>query len=328
MRRGATLYLHYPCFDGVVSAVLARNFLEREGWQFRKFVPISYEHQTHWPLTKLKGPCAVVDFMYHPGVQFWADHHSTTFLNEALRAEFQRRKRVRSAWQFLDTRATSCAGLLWRKLPEFPSSQRARLYEMVRWADKIDSARYASVEEAIWGGVPAMQIAFSLLRGPEKSYCVFLLNALRAGSLAEVAQLSRVRGRYSQARAAIEKGLDRFKEHARLEDEIVTFDIAASSHDIISRYAPYYFFPRARYSIGMVREAGRAPKITAMRNPWRNFESVHLGEIFRGFGGGGHQRVGAVILKGQRSAEAAAVLRKLVAEVRMQDMRETAPAVA
>lgn len=327
MRRGATLYLHYPCFDGVVSAVLARNFLEHEGWQFRKFVPISYEHQTHWPLTKLKGPCAVVDFMYHPGVQFWADHHSTTFLNDALRVEFQRRKRVRGAWQFLDTRAASCAGLLWRKLP-FPASQRARLHEMVRWADKIDSARYAGVEEAIWGDVPGMQIAFSLLRGQEKSYCVFLLNALRSGSLAEVAQMPRVRSRYSQARAAIEKGLGRFKEHARLEDEIVTFDIVASTHDIISRYAPYYFFPRARYSIGVVRETGGTAKITAMRNPWRNFESVHLGEIFKGFGGGGHQRVGAVILKDQRPSEVAAVLRELVGEVRMQDMRETAPAVA
>jgi hypothetical protein len=328
MHRGATLYLHYPCFDGVVSAVLARDFLERQGWRFRKFVPISYGHQTHWPATKLKGPCAVVDFMYHPGVQFWADHHSTTFLNDVLRTQFQRRKRVRGAWQFLDTRASSCAGLLWRKLPEFPASQRFRLHEMVRWADKIDSARYASVEEAIWGDVPAMQISFSLLRGREKSYCSFLLNALRSGNLAEVARMPRILGRYNEVREATERGLGRFRELAKLEDEIVTFDITSNRRDIISRYAPYYFYPRARYSIGVVREPGGAAKITAMRNPWRNFESVHLGEIFKTQGGGGHQRVGAVILKGARVAEAATILRELVAEVRLQDARETAPAVA
>jgi hypothetical protein len=311
-----------------VSAVLARDFLERQGWRFRKFVPISYEHQAHWPTTKLKGPCAVVDFMYHPGVRFWADHHSTTFLDDALRAEFQRRKRVRGAWQFLDTRASSCAGLLWRKLPEVPASQRARLHEMVRWADKIDSARYASVEEAIWGDVPAMQISFSLLRSSDKNYCGFLLGALRSGSLEEVAGMPRVRSRYNEVREATEKGLGRFREHTQLEDEIVTFDVTSSKRDIISRYAPYHFYSRARYSIGVVREPGGAAKITAMRNPWRNFESVHLGEILKEFGGGGHQRVGAVILRRARAGEAAAILRELVTEVRLQDTRETAPAVA
>ena len=33
-----------------------------------------------------------------------------------------------------------------------------------------------------------------------------------------------------------------------------------------------------------------------MRNPWLDFASVPLGEIFRKYGGGGHQRVGSVIV--------------------------------
>lgn len=44
-------------------------------------------------------------------------------------------------------------------------------------------------------------------------------------------------------------------------------------------------------------------KILVMRNPWLEFESVPLGEICARFGGGGHQRVGAVALKGERVRE-------------------------
>src|SRR5437867_9299784 len=81
MRREGTLYLHFPCFDGLVSAVLASDFLEQNGWKFnRRFCPVNYHLRPTWISSHLRPPCAVVDFLYHSDAQFWADHHSTTFL--------------------------------------------------------------------------------------------------------------------------------------------------------------------------------------------------------------------------------------------------------
>jgi nanoRNase/pAp phosphatase (c-di-AMP/oligoRNAs hydrolase) len=52
-----------------------------------------------------------------------------------------------------------------------------------------------------------------------------------------------------------------------------------------------------------------------MRNPWLNFESFHLGEFMRRFGGGGHQRVGSVVLPAEQNEEAGNIWRKLLQEL-------------
>jgi hypothetical protein len=190
---------------------------------------------------------------------------------------------------------------------------------MVEWADKIDSARYDSVEEAILGDAPALQIRASLMlddRNPE--YGERLLRALRSCTLGEVSQLPEVRTRSAQVRLLMEAGLDRFRSAVRLaEREIVVFDVNGEGV-MISRYAPYFFFPQARYSAGIVRTKEGA-KITAMRNPWRHFSSAPLGKIFSALGGGGHQRVGALLLPGGRGEDATQILEVVLQEIRQQD---------
>jgi nanoRNase/pAp phosphatase (c-di-AMP/oligoRNAs hydrolase) len=71
---------------------------------------------------------------------------------------------------------------------------------------------------------------------------------------------------------------------------------------LLSRYAPYLDYPKARYSVGIM-DSGDGAKITAMRNPWRRFRSVPLGQIFSHYGGGGHQRVASVLLKDRQEAQ-------------------------
>ena len=111
--------------------------------------------------------------------------------------------------------------------------------------------------------------------------------------------------------------MDRFAKGSKVEDGIVVFDVD-SSGVIVNRYAPYFFFPDARYSAGIVRSA-RGATITAMRNPWREFPSVFLGRIFEKFGGGGHQRVGALLLAGDRVKEADFILEQILKETREED---------
>lgn len=313
--RNSTLYFHYPCFDGLVSAVLASEFLENhEDWHIEEFQPVDYTLRESWLSSELKKPCAIVDFLYHPQAEFWADHHQTSILTTAAKEDFQRRKSKSSL--LFDPRARSCASLIFRHLRRF-LTHKPYLKEMAEWAEKIDSAAYSSVKEAILGDAPALRIARTLSgedeTGPE--YAKFLLRELRDHDLSYVAALDEVRSREDRVRRSILNGLESVKARLRLEaGDVAVFDARQRGDQVISRYAPYYFEPKARYSIAVVRSPGGI-RITAMRNPWRRFRSIPLGRALAKFGGGGHERVGAVQLPADHRERVRDVVKSLLSEM-------------
>jgi hypothetical protein len=311
--KSAALYFHYPCFDGLVSGVLAWAFLENcENWRIERFCPVNYELRESWGSTQLHIPAAVVDFLYHPQASFWADHHVSTFLTRGAQEEYEWRKS--RACLLFDEKAGSCASLLWDHLhSRIPDA--ARYQELVFWAEKIDSASYSSTHEAIWGDAPALRISFSLMLQNGIDYAQLLLKELRTGNLYRVAQLAPVSARFNEVRRRIAAGLKRVEGQVVLRDGIATFDVQAKDNEIISRYIPYHFFPEARYSIGVIRSSAGV-RVTAMRNPWRNFESIALGKLFEEFGGGGHHRVGAVVIGPERADQVQQVVDRLVSEMR------------
>lgn len=313
-----TLYFHYPCFDGLVSCVLASELLTKEkGWNAVRFFPVTYDDRKNWISRRLVSPFAIVDFLYHPKASFWADHHITTFANEQLKSQFKRHHD--ESRMLFDAEAPSCASLLWRHFAKFLDH---RYSEMVFWADKIDSAKYASVREALFGDAPALQINASLMLRNDLDYCRLLVQELHSKNLDRVAELPSVQERYEEVRRRREAGLERMEGRVRLEDgDIVTFDIEAAENEVVSRYAPYYFFEQARYSIGVVRLEDKI-RITAMRNPWLDFESIPLGKVFKRFGGGGHQRVASVILPVEQSEQVSEIVGQVKQEMRNQSTAE------
>ena len=89
-RREMVLYVHFPCFDGVVSAVLAKATLEMGSKAVvRKIVPVTYDVRDRWLNTRLEKHAVVVDFLFHPDAEYWADHHKTTFLSESAARSFR-----------------------------------------------------------------------------------------------------------------------------------------------------------------------------------------------------------------------------------------------
>jgi len=316
MMQVAQLYFHSPCFDGIVSGVLAWDLLEtQEGWCIEEFHAVNYQSKSEWLSTKLSPNAAVLDFLYHPDARFWADHHSTTFLTEEARREFENR---RSRWLIYDKRSGSCALLLWKHFLAAFGYRNQRYQHLVEWADRIDSARYASVEQAIFGMEPALQINLSLAGDDGPEYCINLLKLVKSETLEYVAALPEVRERSTHAESLIREGMQRFVKDSRLEPDGIVVYVVDSTDVIISRYAPYYIFPDARYSVGLVTSPDGA-SIRAMRSPWREFPSVPLGDIFSRFGGGGHERVGALILPTERMAEARAILDRILFEIRREE---------
>ena len=317
MANGAHLYFHSPCFDGIVSGVLTWDFLETsQSWSIEDIRSVNYDAKSTWLSTSLNTKSAVVDFLYHPDAQFWADHHGTTFLNEEAKRDYERRI---SPWLVYDEYSGSCALLLWKHLASSFGYRNIRYESLVEWADRIDSARYASVEEAIFGTQPALRINLSLAVKDGPEYYSNLVKLLKCETLEEVAALPEVKARAEHAESMIRSGMDRFVKGSRLEqDGIAVFDVD-STDAIISRYAPYYIFPEARYSVGIVGSPNGA-SITAMRNPWWEFPSVPLGKIFSRFGGGGHRRVGALVLTNERAEEASHILEQIISEIRKEEV--------
>ena len=308
------LFFHSPCFDGIASAVLCWDFFAQRGEaNVVRLHPVGYERKDSWLAKPLPPRSAVVDFLFHPTAMFWIDHHATTFLTAAVEEEFQAAHSTN--WVY-DNRSRSCAALLRRHLRRSFRYHNPKYDALLDWADRIDSATYRDVKEAVLAPTAALQISLSLA-GAEPEYCEHLVRQLRTRSISSVAKSPRVQRRVSRAKASLREGLRQFGKTAHLEDDIVVFDFDAKNSSV-SRYAPYYFYPKARYSIGLTR-TGDDAKITAMRNPWRHFESVPIGSIFARYGGGGHQRVGSVILKGEANGSARKILTELHAEIRDRD---------
>lgn len=309
----ATLYFHYPCFDGTVSAALAWEFLEQhKGWSVDELCPVNYTVRNGWLSSDLKHPVAIVDFLYHPSADFWADHHATSMLTKEAEVDYQRRRAEFPL--YFDEQAGSCASLLFRHLgdalagkPHFP--------EIVEWAEKIDSARYESVEEAILGDAPALRINRSILLEPGAEYARFLCKELRNHPLDHVAALNEVKTRQDEVERRTRAGLKQVEKHITMEPgAVATFEAELTKDEMINRYSAYYFAPDARYSVGIIHsEEGTA--ITAMRNPWREFPSVELGKLFSTFGGGGHQRVGSIFIPKNESQRVPNVVKSLLSQL-------------
>ncbi len=342
-----SLYFHSPCFDGIVSCLLSSQFLEQEhGWpnlERQRLVPVNYDLRDQWLGDRLGQAAAVVDFHYHPDALFWADHHVTTFLTPEARRDFERRQsaeaRRNSEVLLFDPKADSCSVILWDRFGESFRKLRPQYEELVEWSRKIDSAQYDSVEEAIFGTAPALFINSSLAM-TRPGYPERLVRWLRGHSLDEVASLPEVREMTERARDLSRQSLQRFRPPADAakslfcsgsdgdkdkdrDTVILSHDgivlLRANSQDIlVDRYAPYYFFPNARYSISVVRH-GDKTAITAMRNPWLEFPSVPLGEIFETVGGGGHERVGASIVSPTDLKVVEERVQKILEQIRVRE---------
>jgi len=64
----------------------------------------------------------------------------------------------------------------------------------------------------------------------------------------------------------------------------VSFDVDASGV-LVSRYAPFLFFPDADYSVGISRSTNTA-KITSNAESLEEKQRVALGKLFSSLGGG------------------------------------------
>ncbi|HEV8242249.1 MAG TPA: hypothetical protein VGS57_22975 [Thermoanaerobaculia bacterium] len=307
------LYFHAPCFDGITSAALLHDFLRHhEGADSVELHTANYHLNPTWAQLELAAPASVVDFLYHPDAEIWFDHHPTTFLSPAFERDFASRRSSRRAYEPV---ATSCSLFLWRHLFDAFGFRIEAMAEKVFAADRIDSARYESAAEALFSAAPALRINASLAVGETDEYSKRLVRAFLVDSLAEIAGSAEVSAKYRQYQGLRDLGLQRFVAGAHLESDGIVVFVVDGAGALVNRYAPFYYFPDAPYSLGVVYD-GKSGKITAMRNPWLSFESVPLGQIMARFGGGGHQRVGSTRVNAASPEDAGKLMPRILGALR------------
>jgi hypothetical protein len=316
--RKGHMYVHWPCFDGASSAAITADFLEKNKiWKKTEFHEANYHLKEDWKNIRLQRPCAIPDFLYHSRAGLWMDHHEDPFVSVYFR---QRYRKVINPFHYLDEEAPSCAGLAWRYFHEVFGYQNPHFEELAHWADIIDHARFSKVEEAVFGGAPALTISLGIMMDSGDGYCERLIRYLMTLSLEQVARIPEVEQRFNRVQGLTPLGLERFRSHAILNDDGIVVCDLDDSDTAVPRFAAFYLFPEARYSAEIRRSPGQA-KVRINMNTWLDFESVNLAEIVQRIlpGGGGHGGIGTITLYGDDVALASEKLAAVIAEIRKEE---------
>ncbi len=259
---------------------------------------------------------ACVDFRFcaDPKMRWWFDHHPTAFQPSALREVFD--KASSPTW-FFDPSSPSCAGLIARMLAEHWQWQPPpHLGDAVRWADKIDAARFASAQEAVALDSPAQRLAAWLAHGRSPLDTAHYVDWLSRSSLDEVAARRELAPQLATIEAERARELEAVRALGVWHDDVIVFDRFGDVGARNPGFLGYLLYPTSAYAVSGTRTTASI-KITVGVNPWstRPREGIDIGALCARHGGGGHAVVGGITLRGDELTRARETMKKLVLEL-------------
>ncbi len=298
MNKKYNIYFHND-FDGVTSATVLLNFFKKHGGGFVSYNPIDYVFglKKNWHKFKLKQPSIIVDFLYHPKVTWWFDHHPTSFINEKWKSEYVNDK----THYFNPKHKSCCSAVLYHLKKEYKYKPPKHIIDMVRWADKIDGAVYASARQAVIADNPARRLSlilrdYEVEYGPVPSF-KHLIEKLATTSLSDVAKTPRFDKMISKNRERTLKSLKSFDDFSEVHDKVILVD-STKTELPVSHYMGYLVHPEISWSILLRRDDGSF-RVSVGRNHWvkRRVGDVNIGKLLSKYGGGGHKKVGGFEVK-------------------------------
>lgn len=281
--------LYHRDFDGAASAAMLMAALHVLGQEQEfDFMSVDYGDSLGWDREPMPGavdgPFAVVDFQYHPGASYWFDHHPTAFPSDEWR-ELYDFTTQHDIWGVRwDPNAPSCAHMIWDSMPIGMQGFFAPLRDA---ADLIDRAAYPTPEDYFKATRPEIGLsqAFPLLTDVE-----------RTAVIAELARcdlpgaVATVESKVAEAVRENLRELDLVSRYCERRTHTVILDCVQAGTGLV-RFAPFYYHPDAKYALTLYA-SGSDVRIALGKNPWLAFdpvaEGVHLGELARQTGGGGH----------------------------------------
>ena len=316
------IYFHAPCFDGLISAVIAREYLTKtQNWVEPEMLPVTYHRDDWWLRQNLQGYSAVLDFMYHPDARFWVDHHGSTFkqtedLNE-MRRHYENSRTDTSRTLVYDPTYPAGAKLLWDFI-KGDVNDHERFAEMVRWATITDSATYETAQQAVFGEEPALRIASSLGTSIDDGRILDILKLLRTHTLDEAANEPIIAERFAANRPRVEHGIEALRKTMQIDGTIGSAEMTIDDTLRPSVFAGFLLAPEIKYMLTLTH-GPKGHKVYASRNPWNGATKVHLGDLFETYGGGGHFGVGSYLYEPEATSAATKMYREITERIATDD---------
>ena len=319
------VFYHDKCFDGACSASLFTRF-HRE--RIESGADYSYHGLVHragalFNEADFTGDeNAIVDFKYSasPRITWWFDHHLSAFLTAADHQHYLRGLEDGSYAnrRFYDPEYTSCTSFIAHIAKTHFGFDDAPVQELIRWADIVDGALYASAEAAVEMAEPAMKLTLVIESTQDPAFIPRLIPLLTSESLAEVLREPFIAELLPPLLERHQESLALIRERSESKDGTIYFDISDRPLEGYNKFIPYYLHPEATYSIGLSKSSFRT-KVAVGSNPWTKAnpaDMLNLATICERYGGGGHARVGAISFPPDQAGRAREAAGEIVAELR------------
>ncbi|HZU10080.1 MAG TPA: phosphoesterase [Pseudacidobacterium sp.] len=319
------VFYHDKCFDGVCSASLFARF-------HRECVTPDADYEYHGLVHRagalfneadfIGDENAIVDFKYSasPKITWWFDHHLSAFLTPEDHQDYLKgmANGRYSNRRFYDPEYTSCTSFLAHIAETRFGFKAAPVADLVKWADIVDGALYASPQAAVEMAEPAMKLTLIIESTQDPAFTPRLIPFMTEMPLAEVLKQSFVAALLPPLLERHEQALKLIGDRAEYKDGTIYFDITDHQLEGYNKFIPYYLYPEATYSIGLSKSSFRT-KVAVGSNPWTKTkpeDMVNLATICERYGGGGHARVGAISFPPDKSDLARKAAAEIVAELR------------
>ena len=301
---------HGHCFDGMASAALfthlARALEPAAALSFR-YKSCGYGPGMQIiPEAWLDGEeSAILDFRYTPSKKttWYFDHHITAFASSEERDAALAGAAIAAGPSapgspdkpqvHYDPTYGSCAKLI-------ADVARARFgvsmsphEELISWADRIDSASFASAEDATRRDEPVLHLAAVIEHHADGPFLNKHLAKLLERPVSEVARSPAIQALWAPIAASRDAFTRRVESHATRKGRVVHVDLTDAPLDVAAKFVTYSLYPDCTYSVTLSRNKQHY-KLSIGYNPGSGHPRLHdIASICRLNGGGGHPAGGA-----------------------------------
>ncbi len=308
---------HDHCFDGAASAAFFTRFLKETRHPDAEY---SYTGMAHtadqlFADSMFDGDVnAIVDFKYSPNpkLSWWFDHHQSAFLRPEDAELFHG---SHNPLHFFDPAYRSCTKFIRDIAREKFGFEAPDLDELVKWADIIDGAQYATAKDAVDLKAAATRLVLVIEAVKGSELVQSIIRSMQTMTLDEIAAQPEITAAFAPLYQRHLRSIDLIQAHSVTERGVIFFDLIGQELEGYNKFVPYYLFPDAIYTVS-VSESSFRTKVSVGSSPWANEVNHNLASICERYGGGGHPRVGAISFPVGAIDQARSAAAEIVSELR------------
>lgn len=308
---------HDHCFDGAASAAFFTRFLKETRHPDATY---AYTGMAHTADQLFSGSMfdgdvnAIVDFKYSPNpkLTWWFDHHQSAFLTNQDSEHFHA---GHNPLHFFDPAYRSCTKFIRDISREKFGYQAPDLDDLVKWADIIDGAQYATPKDAVELKAAATKLVLVIEASKGSEMVQSIIAAMQTMPLEQIIAKPEIAAAFDPLYQRHLRSINVIGEQARTEGGVIFFDLIGHDLEGYNKFVPYYLFPGDTYTVS-VSESTFRTKVSVGSSPWAKEVNHNLATICERYGGGGHPRVGAISFPVGAVAEARNAAAEIVAELR------------